>query len=76
MKVDLNTCYPGQKLRSVHGKIFTYVGLNKGDFAGPYRHLVKYPGAGESLGSRTDDGQTYVKNKYDSDEDIVEIIVD
>lgn len=67
--IDLNKCKPGQKLKSKHGMILTYVG-KQNDFAFP--HIVKYPNGAE--GSRTDDGQVFVKNKLPEDHDIVEIL--
>ena len=72
MTVDLNTCVPGQKLRSVHGDVLTYVQkLPPGSY---YEHEVAYPNG--SKGTRMSDGFTY-KNpnkRLPTDHDIVEIL--
>lgn len=68
--IDLNTCKSGQKLRTKHGTILTYVG--KMPVGSHYPHEIKYPNG--SSGTRCDDGFVFYKNRLDSDEDIVEII--
>lgn len=70
--VDLNQCKPGDKLRSKHGMILTYIRkLPKGSY---YSHQVKYPSG--ALGSRTNDGYVMCNpdKRLKSDHDIVEII--
>ncbi len=71
--VDLNTCVPGQKLRSRHGEILTYVKKldPERDY---YDHMVKY--ANGSGGTRTNDGFVYrnADKRLASDHDIVEIL--
>lgn len=67
--IDLRTCKPGQKLRSCHGLILTYVRF---DDKMPFCHIVMYPDGG--YGSRSHDGQTYINNKMETDHDIVEIL--
>lgn len=73
--VDLSTCQPGQKLRSKHGIILTFVGPN------PYNHskdwypyFVEYPSGGH--GSRTRDGFAFKNEaaRLPTDHDIVEIL--
>lgn len=68
--VDLTKCKPGDKLRSKHGLVLTYVGPNNGD----YPHTVKYPDG--NYGTRTNDGFTFRTKRMDSDHDIVEVIPD
>lgn len=76
--IDLRTCKPGDKLRSKHGLILTYVGPNPYGTADVYPHHVKYPYdktyGSESYGTRTDDGFVMRTNRLDSDHDIVEVI--
>lgn len=68
--IDLNTCVAGQKLKSKHGLILTYVGkLPAGNY---FDHEVKYPD--DSQGTRTNDGFVFRKNRMDADHDIVEIL--
>ena len=69
MKLDLNQCKPGQKLKSVHGMILTYI--TKGNDL-DFPHIVSYPN--KSTGSRTDDGQVFRKSKMPEDHDIAEIL--
>ena len=71
MTVDLNTCVKGQKLRSKHGMILTYVGPSGNSF---YPHEVRYPQGG--YGSRTHDGFTFSNpsKRLEEDNDIVEIL--
>lgn len=74
MPVDLNTCVPGQKLRSRHGWIMTYKGKDINKSYCP--HMVIYPNGG-ACGSRTDDGFVYSSpdnRDSDIDHDIVEIL--
>lgn len=70
--IDLNTCIAGQKLRSKHGLILTYVRkLPAGSF---YEHEVKYPDG--SLGTRMSDGFVFKRPgaRMPEDHDIVEIL--
>jgi hypothetical protein len=67
--IDLRTCNPGDKLRSAHGLILTYVEHCPGK---TYSHIVRYPD--NSLGSRIDDGHVYHFSRLACDHDIVEII--
>ncbi len=69
--IDLNTCKPGQKLRSVHGIILTYLG--KTGYP-DYPHRVEYPNGG--VGSRTDNGVVYFRKPLPTDHNIIEIIKD
>lgn len=69
MKINLNTCVKGQKLKSKQGKILTYLGKT-GDLH--YPHKVQYPSGEE--GTRTDDGYVFILNQLQGDEDIVEIL--
>jgi hypothetical protein len=69
--VDLNTCVPGQFLRTVHGTLLIYVGRRVG--ATPYSHEVKYA-IGNATGTRLDDGSVFAKNRMESDEDVSEIL--
>lgn len=71
MKINLNDARPGQKLRSKHGAILTYIErLNDCH----YPHYVEYPSGGR--GTRTDDGKVYREERYslETDHDIVEIL--
>lgn len=86
MSVDLRTCKPGDKLRSKHGLILTYMGPNPYGTANVYPHRVKYPRdkihprdkiyGVESYGTRTDDGfvMSLPEARLETDHDIVEII--
>jgi hypothetical protein len=67
--IDLRTCKPGQKLKSVHGLTLTYVEY-KPELA--YPHIVKYP-VGKGFGSRLDNGKTFHKGQPE-DHDIVKIL--
>jgi hypothetical protein len=69
--VDLNKCKSGQRLKSRHGVILTYVERIKGGY---YQHLVRYPNG--SFGSRTDDGFVYKNpsSRLPDDHDIVEVL--
>lgn len=67
--VDLRTCQPGDKLKTIHGIILTYVGPLPGT---RYPHQIRYPDGG--YGTRTDNGQVYINNRLPSDEDVVEIM--
>jgi hypothetical protein len=75
--IDLRTCRPGQKLRSKHGLILTYVGPTPdGNY---YDHVVKYPDdgyGGDCLGTRIHDGHVYRNpdKRLPEDHDIVEIL--
>lgn len=70
--IDLRICKPGQKLRSKHGMILTYVRpLEESNY---YQHEVQYPSG--AMGTRTHDGYVY-KNpdkRLPQDHDIVEIL--
>jgi hypothetical protein len=74
--INLNECVPGQKLRSRHGLILTYV--VKDGRRGPWPHVVKYPPSPElgdnSFGTRTDNGEVFINKPLQSDHDIVEIL--
>ena len=68
--VDLRTCKPGDKLRSVHGLILTYIGpLLEDNYMD---HAVEYPNG--SMGTRTHEGYVYRGKRLPEDHDIVEII--
>ncbi len=70
--IDLNNCKPGQKLKSKHGMILTYVGpTEKGNY---YDHYVQYPNG--SRGTRCNDGFVYRNpgSRLPEDHDIVEIL--
>jgi len=76
--IDLRTCKPGQKLKSKHGLILTYVGPTKpGDY---YDHVVLYPPdppyIETSRGTRIHDGHVYRNpdKRLPEDHDIVEIL--
>lgn len=71
--IDLRTCKPGQKLKSKHGLILTYV-AHETDSNYPWKHRVRYPDGG--IGSRTDDGfvMNHPASRLDADHDIVEIL--
>lgn len=74
--IDLNTCVKGQKLKSKHGLILTYIGkLPEGHY---YDHEVEYPSippyGSNSKGTRTNDGFVFRKNRAPEDHDIVEIL--
>jgi hypothetical protein len=64
---DMNKCSKGDKLLSTHGTVLEYVGIDGRQ--SPYRHVVKYPNG--ALGSRTDSGEVFIKNKMEIDEDII-----
>jgi len=76
--VDLRTCKPGDKLRSKHGLILTYVRPTEpGNY---YDHVVQYPDerpfGPNSTGTRIHDGHVYrnPSKRLECDHDIVEII--
>jgi hypothetical protein len=71
MTIDLRTCQPGQKLRSKHGLILTYVKQTDDEF---HPHDVEYPNG--SWGSRTNEGFTFSNPacRVPEDHDIVEIL--
>lgn len=71
MSIDLNTCVPGQYLRTVHGKLLIYVGRR--DQGSPYNHEIKFAD-GRGGGTRLDDGRVFAKNRQESDEDVAEIL--
>ena len=70
--IDLRTCKPGQKLRSKHGMILTYVGPLPEDAY--YDHRVLYSDGG--AGTRTHDGYVFreIGSRLPADHDIVEIL--
>jgi hypothetical protein len=74
MSIDLRNCKPGDKLISKHGLVLTYVKpLPESDYMD---HEVKYPDEAPyngGYGSRTHYGYV-MKNRLESDHDIVEII--
>lgn len=78
--IDLRTCVPGQKLRSKHGAILTYVGLSVMAHEQKWPHRVKYPNEApfgkDSYGFRTHDGFVMANpnKRLESDHDIVEIL--
>lgn len=78
--IDLNACRPGQKLKSKHGLILTYVRKNDDASSSFFPHIVKYPNKApygpNSMGSRTDDGYVMSNpgSRLDTDHDIVEIL--
>ena len=70
--VDLNTCKPGDKLKTRQGTILLYVEkLPEDDY---YDHIILYPNG--SQGTRINEG--YVMRNPDKrlpeDEDIIEIL--
>lgn len=69
IKIDLNTCVQGQKLKSKHGKILTYLGRSGHPH---YPHKIQYPSGGEGI--RTDDGYIFMFNRLQGDQDIIEIL--
>jgi hypothetical protein len=69
MSIDLRTCVAGQKLISCHGIVLTY--LRRQDCP-TFGHRVQYPNG--STGTRTHDGQCFIKNKLPADHDIVAIV--
>lgn len=80
MPIDLRTCVPGQKLKSKHGLILTYVENISRKLGEPetiinyYEHTVKYPDG--SFGTRIHDGHVYRNEdkRLPEDHDIVEIL--
>lgn len=68
--VDLRSCNPGDRLRSCHGMILTYVApLPASDYM---NHEVRYPNG--ARGTRTHDGFVFRKNRMECDHNIVEIM--
>jgi hypothetical protein len=69
--IDLRKCVRGQKLKSQHGLILTYVEAHVGGY---YDHIVEYPNGGR--GTRTHEGHTYriESKRLPEDHDIVEIL--
>ena len=71
--IDLRNCVPGQKLRSKHGWILTYVRpLDASEDY--YDHMVMYHDG--AFGTRIHDGHTYRNpdKRLEADHDIVEIL--
>ena len=69
--IDLRTCKPGDKLRSSHGSILTYVGPTEEGHE--YDHYVQYRDG--SLGTRTHDGHVFREKRMpEYDQDIVKIL--
>lgn len=66
--LDLRTCKPGDKLRSIHGEILEYVGVIGGD----YPHQIRY--ANGARGTRLDNGWCFRKNRLPTDHDIEAIL--
>lgn len=71
MNVDLRNAKPGDKLKSCHGEIMTYVSHEPKTY---YPHKIKY--ANGSPGERTDSGHVMhnLSARLPTDHDIVEII--
>lgn len=70
--IDLRSCKPGDKLKSKHGMILTYIAaLPEDDY---YDHLVEYPNG--SKGTRINDGHVFKNegSRLPEDHDIVEIL--
>ena len=69
--INLNTCVKGQKLKSSHNIILTYVGKNDSII---FPHIVEYSDG--SKGSRTNDGYVFSNPavRRFEDNDIVEIL--
>ena len=75
--IDLRTCKPGQKLKTRHGTILTYIGPTEpGNY---YDHIIQYPPgyngyANPGKGTRIHSGHVFRKNRLLEDEDVVEIL--
>lgn len=68
--VDLRKCKPGDKLKSRHGVILTYIGpCPKDDYMD---HEVRYPNG--SRGTRTHAGFVFRRSRRPEDQNIAEII--
>jgi hypothetical protein len=67
-KVDLTKCKRGQKLLTNKGTIIEYIENNGNN---PFPHCIKYPNGG--IGSRTNEGWTYLNSPLPMDEDVVYI---
>ena len=70
--VDLRNCKPGDKLKSKHGLILTYIRPLPEEYY--YDHVVEYPNG--SKGTRIHDGHVYRNpdKRLPEDHDIVEIL--
>lgn len=70
--VDLNTCKPGDRLKTVRGTILLYVDkLPENNY---YDHLIQFPNG--SFGTRTNEGFVMRNpgSRLETDEDIIEIL--
>lgn len=65
---DMNQCKPGDKLKSKHGLILEYIGID--ETQAPYRHRVRYP-APLGEGTRLDNGMVFKNRPLPEDHDIV-----
>lgn len=72
--VDLRKCKPGDKLKSKHGLILTYIQRLPEDAY--YDHEVAYPDG--SRGARTHTGYVYrnIDKRLPEDHDIIEILAE
>lgn len=71
MNIDLNSCMPGQFLRTVHGALLVYVGRRS--VGAPYNHEIRFAD-GRGGGTRLDDGHVFERNRQECDEDVAEIL--
>lgn len=82
LKIDLSTCKPGDILISSQGAKLEYVAPTPYEFYTYLDHVVKYiedangkPFPGQPLGTRTNDGFVFRKNRDPKfDHDIIKII--
>jgi|GEM_PF-2036784 len=68
---DLRKCEKGDILVTVHGNPLIYVGAIRPE---PYPHEIAYPDPKMGNGSRTWDGQVFLKSKLEADEDVAFIL--
>ena len=68
--IDLRNCKKGDKLKTRHGNILTYVGEAREDDC--YDHIVEYSDG--FCGTRTHDGHVFREIRMTIDEDVVEIL--
>lgn len=71
-QVDLRKCKPGDVLISCHGTRHEYTEY-KGESSPVYAHKVRHLEGG-GRGSRTDDGCSFLRNREETDNDIVKVI--
>ena len=69
-EIDLSKCVAGQRLISTHGEIMTYVSSLGVEYG--YEHRIMYSNG--SLGTRTNDGFVYKKNRLPGDHDVAKIL--